>query len=303
MSIVWWRYPARSFRLGSENYVVRTSSRGASLFSELLHRGAILATDSTPLIGPGSTRNHRLEAEGTDGGPFTVEAGYVGLGWVTGIVVRREGELAWESHPGKTVGYPDDIRDMAEARDVGAFAPRNRVPLLVDLATGLLFFVVAKLTDLTTAALVGAAVGIALVLFQRLTRIDVTGGLALFGIVMLLISAGIAWFADDPVWVQLRGTVVGLIAAGLFLGDAMLFRGRLLAGALARYMPYGDLDPRRLGIGMGASGAAMALLNLAVTRGASQDFWLVYSTFIDIPVTMVLLVGVLQWARGGTKPG
>lgn len=301
MSIAWWWYPARRFRLGGSEFVVRTTTRTDGLHSLLIRDGVVLAEDRTPVIGQGATRNHLLAAPLPEGGEIVVENGYVGFGWVTGIVVRRDGQIVHQSHPDKAIGYPQAIRDMAEARDVGAFAPRNRVPLLVDIATGLLFFAVAKMTDLTTAALVGAAVGIALVLFQRLTRIDVTGGLALFGIVMLLISAAFAWFAEDPVWVQLRSTIVGLIAASLFVADALLFKGRKLAAALARYMPYDDLDPRRLGIGMGASGAVMALLNLAVTRGASQDFWLVYSTFLDIPVTMVLLIGVLHWARGSTK--
>jgi hypothetical protein len=68
---------------------------------------------------------------------------------------------------------------------------RNRVPLAVDIATGCVFFVVAKMTDLTTAALVGAAVGIALVVAQRFVKVDLLGGLAMFSIVMMLISAGL----------------------------------------------------------------------------------------------------------------
>lgn len=297
MSLAWWWFPSRRFRIEGLDFRVRTSGRTNGLFTRLERGGVTIDEDRTPIFGPGSTRSHSLRTVLPDGREVAVEVGYIGLGLVTGIVVRVDGRVVHESHPGKPVGYPESIRGMAEAKDVGAFAPRNRVPLAVDLATGLLFFAVAKLTDLTTAALVGAAVGIGLVAFQRITRIDVTGGLALFGIVMLLISAGIALVAQDEIWVQLRTTIVGLIAASAFLGDALMFGGRRLAAALARYMPYGDLDLRRLGLGIGGSGALIALLNLVVTYGASKDVWLFYTTFLDLPVTMVLMIGVLQWAR------
>ena len=41
----------------------------------------------------------------------------------------------------------------------------------IDIATGLLFFAVAKLTDLKTAALVGAAVGLAIVVERRILKV------------------------------------------------------------------------------------------------------------------------------------
>ena len=140
--------------------------------------------------------------------------------------------------------------------DVGAYR-RNKVPIIVDIALGLLFFAVAKLTDLPTAAIVGAAAGLALVVAQRFVKADLLGGLALFGIVMLLLSAALAIAFQDDWAVKMRSTILGVISAILFLGDGLLGGNRLGRG-LSRYLPYSDLDPGRLALGMGLLGLVMA---------------------------------------------
>ncbi|WP_133365753.1 septation protein IspZ [Qipengyuania sediminis] len=174
---------------------------------------------------------------------------------------------------------------------------RNRVPLMVDIGLGLLFFAVAKLTDLTTAALVGAAAGLVLVVVQRLTRIDLLGGLALFGIAMLLLSAGLAMAFQSDDAVKYRSSIVGLVSATLFFADGLM-GGNRLAMRLRRYLPYRGIDPARLGIGLGALGATMATANFAVAELASTDVWLFYSTFADFALSMVLVMLVFRYARG-----
>jgi intracellular septation protein A len=171
------------------------------------------------------------------------------------------------------------------------------VPIIVDLATGLLFFLVAKLTDLKTAALVGAAVGLGLVVAQRFVRVDLIGGLALFGVFMLLISAGFAIMFDDEEVIKQRSTVVGLIGAACFLFDGLVLKGRRLGAGLNRYLAYTDIDNRRLAIGLGLSGLVMAGGNWAVAKLFSTDAWLIYTTFLDIPVSMALVLWAISWAR------
>lgn len=174
---------------------------------------------------------------------------------------------------------------------------RNRIPIAVDIASGVLFFVVAKLTDLTTAAFVGAGVGIGLFVLQRVLRVDLLGGLALFGIAMMLVSAALAFaYADDEV-VKMRSTAVGLVAAVCFLTDGA-FGGRYLGERMSRYLVYADVIPRRLSFGIGATGLVMAALNWLVARFFSTDVWLLYTTFGDLFVTMALFVLMLSWARG-----
>ena len=297
-----WLYK-RPFRIGFHECWVLLDARLSGLSSSLWIDGEEVASDLTPASGPEAVRNHRLAATLPDGRPVEVEAGY--NSWVnTGIAVRVDGALAHESHPGRRIAYParaakmvaQQTADGQAAYDVDKLR-RNKVPIIVDIATGLLFFLVAKLTDLKTAALVGAAVGIALVIAQRFVKVDLLGGLAMFGIVMLLISAGFAIAFEDDELIKQRSTVVGLIGAACFLFDGMVLRGRRLGHGLNRYLAYTDIDERRLAIAMGVLGVFTALANFAVVRLVSTDAWLIYTTFLDLPLVMVGVLLAVKWAR------
>lgn len=272
--------------------VIRLSAN--AMESRLELDGAVLAQDRTNFFETGGTRNHRLVAALPDGRLLEAEAGYIDA-WRTGSAVRLDGELIYESHPGRPIGLP---KDLAEMNEHGASNwKRNKPSLLVDIGLGILFFVVAKTFDLTTAAVVGAVAGLALVVVQRFVKIDLTGGLALFGVFTLMLSAGFALAFQDDWAVKMRTTVVGCIVAGLFLTDGLL-GGRYLGKRLVRYMPYPDVDPGRLALGLGASGLIMAGLNYVVARTASTDIWLYYNTFGDVVVAMLLFFfGVLRFAR------
>ena len=170
----------------------------------------------------------------------------------------------------------------------GVFARHTRLPFAIDVATGLLFYVIAKMSDLQTAALVGVVVGFGLVTFQRITKIDVTGGLALFGILML-------WLNDDE-WIKQRGTITGLIAASFFIIDGVR-GGPYIGKGLARYMPYSDIHAGRFAIVMGIIGLIMAALNYGAAKLLTPDNWLFYKTFIDQFIVMALLVLAMRYVR------
>jgi intracellular septation protein A len=298
----------RRFMLGALSAEVVVTVRTTGMESALIVGGGLIAEDRTPLGGVEATRNHKLAATLPDGRAIHVEMGYVNW-WTVGIAVRLDGILVHESHPGRRIAYPERAARMAakssasglpEGFDLGQFR-RNKVPLMVDIALGLLFFVVAKLTDLSTAALVGAGAGIALVVAQRFVKADLLGGLALFGIVMLLLSAGLALAFQDDMAVKMRSTVIGLVSAALFLGDGLLGGNRLGRG-VARYLPYADIDAGRLALGIGLLGLAMAGLNYVVAKLTSTDFWLFYTTFVDFFLVMVLVLVVFAFARGRLLP-
>lgn len=293
---LWMARYRRPFTLDGVGCEVTVWSRFTGLFSELRVAGQTVASDHTPAAGPEAVRNHRLGGTLPDGTAFEVEAGYLNW-WNVGIAVRRGGELVHESHPGRRIAMPESAAKMARdpAIDMGSYK-RNKVPIMVDIGLGLLFYVVAKMTDLSTAAIVGAAVGIGLVVLQRFVKVDLVGGLALFGVFILLVSAGLAIAFQDDMAVKMRSTIVGLISATLFLGDGLLGGNRLGKG-LARYLPYKDIDPGRLGIGMGLLGLVMAGLNYGVAKVASTDVWLFYTTFVDFFLVMILLLAVFRYAR------
>jgi intracellular septation protein A len=180
---------------------------------------------------------------------------------------------------------------------------RNRPSLFVDIGLGLLFFIVGKVTgNLTTAALVGAGAGLAVVVVQRFVKADLLGGLAMFGVFTLLLSAGFSlWFQDERM-VQLKGSILGMLIASLILADALLNRGRYFGARLARYLIGMPVDARRLALGMALLGLTMAGLNLLATLWLSKDAWLFYTTFVDAPLAMLLGFGVFRFARPAASP-
>jgi intracellular septation protein A len=313
MAFTWWRYPTRRFSIDGINFEVRSRGRSDGLHSSLSMLGVESATDQSPIYGEEAVRNHRLACTLPDGRKLEVELGYIGA-WTTGIIARLDGQMVHESHPGKTPQYPEKYRKDITAHssfkeaikagsagqpnpfETGVFAKHNRLPFAIDVATGLLFFVIAKMTNLQTAAMAGIFVGFALVAFQYFTKIDVTGGLALFGIVMLCISAGLAWISQDEEWIKLRGTLTGVIAASFFLIDG-LRGGPYIGKGLARYMPYDDIDKGRLAVAMGLVGLFMAGLNYGAAKLLSTDQWLFYTTFIDFFIVMALAIMAMRWSR------
>ncbi len=85
--------------------------------------------------------------------------------------------------------------------------------------------------------------GIALVVVQRFVKVDLIGGLALFGVVMLLISAGLALALPGRHGGQdAQHDLQRRSARTLFLGDGPA-GGNRLGKALTRYLPYNDIDP------------------------------------------------------------
>lgn len=302
-----WTYK-RPFAIDGRAAEVVLSSGTRGLESRLLVGGDERSRDFTPATGPDSVRNHRHSLTLDDGRMLDVEAGY--CSWTNvAIAVRVDGALIHESHPGKVIRLPERARRMM----VGATTPQgkpaydigklkdNRYAIGVDIALGLLFFIVAKLTDLRTAALVGAAAGLGLIVAQRFVKVDIIGGMALFGVFMLLVSAGFAIVFEDEEIIKQRSTIVGLIGASLFLLDGAL-GGKRLGRGISRYIAYTDLDERRLAIAMGVIGLVMAATNWLVVRLFSTDVWLFYTTFVDIFFSIGMVLYGVQWARRKGKP-
>jgi intracellular septation protein A len=173
---------------------------------------------------------------------------------------------------------------------------RNKYSIGVDVGLGLLFFVVAKMTNLTTAALVGAAAGLAVYVVQRFVKVDLLGGLALFGVFMLLVSAGFSLAFQDEGIVKMKSTILGCFVAALMLGDALANQGRYFGGRMGRYIME-PTHPQRLALGLGLLGLLMAVLNWGVATWASTDVWLFYTTFADIVISVLLFFAVLRFAR------
>jgi intracellular septation protein A len=242
-----------------------------------------------------------------------VKSGYYNW-WNIGIAVIEGDNTVYESHPGRDVHHGEELvkkmldedpdsaerassklRSMAETNQNKW--RRNKYSIYADLALGLLFFLVGKFTeDLALAAIVGAGAGLGLVVAQRFVKVDLLGGFAVFGTIMLLISAGFSLALQDDYWVQMKSTILGLFTASLFMADGLLRKGAYFGARIERYMPL-PLHHDRIAVGMSLNGIIMAGANYLVTENFSEDFWLTWTTFLDLPVGMALFYSVVYWAR------
>ena len=303
-----WTY-RRPFSAQGEVFIVQIEAGIAGWRSRLMIGHQELVRDETILLGAAfDCRNHRLCHTLQDGSKLEVEIGY--LNWFnTGIRVSISGTLVHESHPGRDILYLTRVRKASlggkteqqlqeqRERDAAQWA-LNRPSLIIDIALGLLFFAVSKVTgNLTTAALVGAVAGLTVVLAQRFVKLDLLGGLAMFGVFTLLLSAGFSlWFQDERM-VQLKGSILGVLVAGLIFGDGLFNRGRYFGARLARYLIGMTVDARRLSLGIAVLGLIMAGLNLMAMHWLSKDAWLTYTTFVEAPLAMVLGLLVFRFAK------
>jgi intracellular septation protein A len=294
-----WTYRFR-FNIDDTSYRVEVASGMKSVESRVYLDRQELARDSTDVMSAGGMRNHQLSFSLPDGRTAAIETGYID--WVrVGIAVRVNGVLVHESHPGKTIKFPivSGANPEEEARlqaEQSAAWNRNKYSIYVDVGIGILFFLMVKLTDdLPLSALVTAGAGLSVVVIQRFVKVDLLGGLAMFGVVMLLISAGFSWYFDDDWAVKMKSTILGVMVATLMLSDALFNRGRYFGGRLLRFMPQ-PMDARRLATGMGVLGLVMAGVNWLFAEFTSRDTWLYYTSFGDFILTMFLVLAVFRYA-------
>ncbi|EAQ99506.1 septation protein IspZ [Congregibacter litoralis] len=236
-----------------------------------------------------------------------IEVGYIS--WLSvGIEVFADGEPVHKSHPDKNIHFAEESRflkalpsqDPEVARAAAARWQRNKYSIYADLGLGALFFFVGKFTgDLTLAALIGAGAGLALVAIQRFVRVDLLGGFAVFGTVMLLVSAVFSLAFQSDFMVQMKSTVLGVLTALLFFADGAIRKGQYFGVRMQRYMPE-TIDTGRMAVGLGMLGLTMAGANYLVATLFSEDAWLNYTTFIDTPLSIGLAYAVYFWARRGT---
>jgi intracellular septation protein A len=96
--------------------------------------------------------------------------------------------------------------------------------------------------------------------------------------------------------VQMKSTVLGLLTAMLFFGDGFLRRGAYFGERMQRYMPA-PVNTSRMAMGLGMLGLCMAGANYAVANLFSEDAWLTYTTFLDMPLSVGLAYAVFSWAK------
>lgn len=297
----------RSFVVDGQTFAVDYEVFVESSRSSLTNDGRIVASDSIEKGDPDTLRNHRLAWTRPDGRVLEVEVGPAGS-WGYGLAARLDGAVFHETHPGRNLGYGSGMKKFSawtESQNTPDATARNRAAwkrnwpsMATDVSLALLFFFVAREFGLVTAAVGGAAAGLVLWVVQRISKIDLLGGLAVYGIAFSLVSAAFSLIFQDERIIQHRGTILGIVGALPFLADGLFARGQKLAVRLARYLTF-DVDAGRLAVGMGLIGLVSASMNAVAVALLSRDAWLVFTTFLDTPIVIVLFLTTLLWVRKG----
>ncbi len=298
-----WTY-VRPFSYQDQDYEVKFITWLASYESQLWHNGKLIDKQTfSASSGMGIVEHQFKTQDGTD--TVTVHAGFLSW-WNLGIEVKQDNALIYASHPGKDIYFlskklakfdGSSDADVAKKQELQAQKwQKNKHSIFADIGLGITFYIVAKVTgDLNLAALVGVVLGLSLVVIQRFVKIDLLGGFAVFGTIMLMISGILSLIFQDPYFVQLKGTIMGLIGASVFLTDGVFRQGRYFGNRFERYF-NSAIDKQFFIIGLGIIGLVMASANYLVATYLSEDTWLTYKTFIDDPINFILFITLLWQA-------
>ena len=294
-----WSY-SRSFTFHGHSCEVKVTLTQSETISSLYVDDLLVDEQSIKYIDGLITFIHPLQT--SSGFGAEVQSGYFNW-WNVGVAVNENGRLVHESHPGENLRYGEalmeDLNGMKESAGEARASKweQNKYSIYADLALAALFFIVSKVTgDLVLAAIVGGVTGLGLIVLQRFVKVDLLGGFAVFGTIMLAISTAFSLVLQDSYWVQMKSTALGLFTAALFMVDGLLRQGAYFGARFERYMP-GSLHHNRLAIGMSIVGIVSASGNYVVAENFSEDFWLTYTTFLDLPIFMLSFFVILRWAR------
>ena len=303
-----WTY-VRCFRYQEQDYEVRFAYSLRACTSQLFCDGGLIDEQSFTTDQGMKVIEHKPSVDnGSD--EVTVSVGYYSW-WNIGIEVKAGDDLIHASHPGKDLYFA--VKKLAKLEKLGesnnsvsAELKReeqarkwqsNKYSIFADIGLGIAFYIVAKATgDLTLAALVGVALGLGLVVVQRFVKIDLLGGFAVFGTLMLMISGMLSLMFQSDYFVQLKGTIMGLLGAAIFLSDGLFRKGHYFGTRFERYFSSA-IDQQFFVVGLGLIGLVMASANYLVATYLSEDTWLTYKTFIDDPVNFILFF-ILLWHAG-----
>ncbi len=154
----------------------------------------------------------------------------------------------------------------------------------------IVFFIAYVRFDLmtATAALMAAtavALTLALIFERRVPMMPVITA------VIVGIFGGLTLWLDDEMFIKLKPTIVQGLMSAVLLGG-LVFGKALLKPGIGTAWPMDDLGWRRLTFRFGCFFAVMAVVNEAVWRTQSTDFWVTFKVFGLMGLTFVF--GMLQ---------
>ncbi len=173
--------------------------------------------------------------------------------------------------------------------------PSGAARLLIDVGPLLVFFLVNFLAPVPGAIKIFVATGAFMVamvaaLVFAAVRYRYVSPLLLFSAVMVLVLGGLTIWLHDETFIKIKPTIYyALVSCLLFFG---LFTGRpLLKMVLGSAYPGLDEEGwRKLTRNWAIFFAVMAVVNEAVWRNSTTDFWIAFKLWGAIPATLLFAV-------------
>jgi len=185
-----------------------------------------------------------------------------------------------------------------------ASIPENRAPRwlqpAVDYGPLAIFFVMYLAAGLmaATAAIVAAslvAFALAWMLQRRVPLIP------LITAAVVAVFGGLTLWLQDETFIKMKPTIVQLLFAAILLGGLAIDRP-LLKPLLGKMMPpMSDAAWRRFTLRYGLFFIAMALLNEAVWRTQSTDFWVTFKVFGLSGLTLLFILTQMPFIARETR--
>ncbi len=305
-----------AFELFGARHIAELHIKGDDWIYSLYRAGELIHRETRQPAMTDFYTPHVVEAA-TDQGTVALTFGFIGV-LKTALEVREEGKLLWRSStkPFTTPRTAQRVLQWVASSDETASTPEAaeqrrreedmrslRPAIAVDIAFGVVFFFTAREYGLVTAAVTGACLTFLLVIVDRFVKADLTGGFAVFGAVMALISAGFAVAFQDDLAVKLRGSFMGVVTAVLTLIDAAN-DGRYLGARFARYFAgFGRLNPRKASLAVAASAAVIVAIDTPLAFILTTDQWIWYNAFLDSLISIPIVIAAMWFARERRSPG
>ncbi|MFN3388554.1 MAG: septation protein A [Allosphingosinicella sp.] len=181
---------------------------------------------------------------------------------------------------------------MSEVRDAAAKKPEEPgalARLMIDLGPLVVFFAVNAMAGIfaATGAFMAAITAAMIVSKLRYKHIS---PLLWFSAVMVLVLGGITIWLHDETFIKIKPTIYYLLVAGL-LGFGLATKRNLLKIVLGSAYPgLSEQGWKLLTRNWAIFFAFMALVNEAVWRNSSTDFWIGFKLWGFLPATFLFAI-------------
>jgi intracellular septation protein len=166
------------------------------------------------------------------------------------------------------------------------------VKFVTEIGPLVAFFIAnAKLGLIQATGVFMICVVLALAISYALTRRFAI--LPLVTCVFVLIFGGLTLYLNDALFIKLKPTIVNLLFAGILFGG-LWFNRLFLKSVLGEVMPITDQGWHKLTVRWGLFFIFLAMLNEAVWRNFSDDFWVSFKVFGIMPLTMIFALSQIS---------